>query len=180
MTDRISFDIFGISEIEQYFTDLPVEVHTAMLAKMKYLAEDLETYIVLDKLSGQVLNYISGKLVKSIRSDVEDHGEFITATISAGDSEAPYAGLHEHGGVVHSPNLTTRKSRGLPGTANALQFRDGRIRASSRAHDIPIPERSYMRSALQDQAGHIRDGLRDEFIRTMHEHLAKSASEVFR
>ncbi len=157
----ITVDIFGVDNLERLFEDLPQEVHDFMMRKMDNIALKLWDEIVFNKLNGAVLNRVSGKLADSVKYEVTDSADSVTATISAGGPGVPYAGVHEYGGTVSTQRVT------LPVTARSLQFQDGSFHASARAHAINIPERSYMRSALEDMRGQIIAELQAAYLDEM-------------
>ncbi len=165
MTDGLTIEILGAEQVERFFSDLPVEVHDFMMRKMDNIALKLWDYIVFEKLNGAVLNRRSGKLADSVVYVVDDEGPNIVATISAGGPGIPYARVHEYGGTVSTQRTT------VPVTARSLQFADGTFHAFARAHDIPIPERSYMRSALEDMRGQIIAELQMAYLDEMTKHF---------
>lgn len=96
-------------------------------------------------LSGAVLQRRSGRLAASIAVDVERSGLAATATVS---SDAPYAAIHEYGGTIPPRTI-------LPQGARALAFPwRGQQRFFKRVQlpAVTMPERSFLRSALDDTA----------------------------
>jgi hypothetical protein len=81
--------------------------------------------------------------VAEITTQVTDSGDTITGWITAGGT--PYARIHEYGGTVHIPEI-------FPVHAQALHWVNkggGEVFARhAAAHDVRIPERSYLRAAL--------------------------------
>jgi hypothetical protein len=103
--------------------------------------------LVQDKLSGDVLNSRSGKLLRSIRAEVSDDAEVISARVFS-DGSVPYAQIQEYGGRVSIPAVSAV-------IAKAMAFAyEGRLvfARSVAAHVVDIPERSYMRSSLDEFA----------------------------
>ena len=104
------------------------------------------------KLSGEVLQQRSGRLAGSIAVAIERNGLAIGATVS---SDAPYAAIHEYGGVIPAREI-------LPQSARALAFPwRGQQRFLKRVQlpAVTMPERSFMRSALEETAPDIRAAL---------------------
>jgi phage gpG-like protein len=96
-------------------------------------------------LSGDVLQRKSGRLAGSIAVDVERTGLSAIATVS---SDAPYAAIHEYGGTIPARSI-------LPRTARALAFPwRGQQRFFKRVQvpAVTMPERSFLRSALDETA----------------------------
>jgi phage gpG-like protein len=103
-------------------------------------------------LSGAVLQQRSGRLAGSIAVDIERSGLAANATVS---SDAPYAAIHEYGGVIPAHTI-------LPQSARVLAFPwRGRQRFFKRVQlpAVTMPERSFMRSALDETAPEIRAAL---------------------
>jgi len=159
--NAITVDIFGVDNLQRLFEDLPDEVHDFMMRKMDNIALKLWDEIVFNKLNGAVLNRVTGRLGDSVKYEVTDDTDSVTATISAGGPDVPYAGVHEYGGTVSTRRVT------LPVTARSLLFQDGTFHASAQAHAIPIPERSYLRSTLEDMRGQIVAELQAAFLDEM-------------
>ena len=107
-----------------------------------------------DKLAGAVLNVSSGALQASIVADVSIDGDGVHATVgSTGDVK--YAAIQEYGGRTGAHEI-------LPSKAQALAFMVGGSLRFSRKIEHPgsmIPERSYLRSSLDDMNGDITSAL---------------------
>lgn len=92
----------------------------------------------------------SGK-VADISVRVTRSGDEVTGTITAGGT--PYARIHEFGGTIHLPEI-------FPVQAQALHWVDKSgddvFARHAAAHDVVIPERSYLRSALEQREADIR------------------------
>jgi len=105
-------------------------------------------------LSGQVLQRRSGRLAASIAVDVKRAGAAITASVT---SDSPYAAIHEYGGTIPAHQI-------LPVNARALAFPwRGQQRFFKRVSlpAVTMPERSFMRRALDDTAPDIRAAIED-------------------
>jgi phage gpG-like protein len=103
-------------------------------------------------LSGAVLRQRSGRLAGSIAVDVTRVGLGASATVS---SDAPYAAIHEYGGTIPAHTI-------LPQHARALAFPwRGQQRFFKRVGlpAVTMPERSFMRSALDETMPEIRAAL---------------------
>jgi phage gpG-like protein len=87
------------------------------------------------KLSGEVLNIRSGKLIRSAHTFVEEDGNSISAVVQAG-ALAPYGAVHETGGTFTIPlhMSTSRKGKRFP----------------VRAHQATFPQRAFMAPALEE------------------------------
>lgn len=113
--------------------------------------------LIQSKLRGPVLHYITGQLFRSIQLRVTESSSAIFARLfSAGD--VVYAGIHEYGGTINIPEIR-------PVNALALRFAPGGgeaiFRMYARAHTVTMPERSFMRSSLDDMRSEIIEGMRE-------------------
>lgn len=123
------------------------------------LAIELQRYIVVNKLSGQVLNKRTGRLARSIQQRVVDTPTDIRAYVfSAGDVK--YAAIHEYGGVIPAHKVQAKN-------AQALSFMWHGKRVTVKSVQIPnvhMPERSFMRSSLRENALKIQEKIREAAI----------------
>lgn len=104
----------------------------------------LQAHVVGQKLSGQVLHVRSGTLRRSITYTVRDDADGIVGTVG---TNLEYAAIHEYGGTIHVPEIRPRQ-------AKALRFYVGGVAVfarRARAHDVHMPQRSFLRSALADR-----------------------------
>ncbi len=159
MTDEVKVEVLSIDLINRFFSGLPEEVHRAMVDSMGATLLHMKLEVMLN-LFGRVLNRKTGRLSNSVRAELGDSPETISASILAGEG-LPYARIHEYGGVIKIPETT------YPVKANALRFSDGTYHRSARAHAIPMPERSYMRSVLTQQKDYIEERIRYDFFAAM-------------
>ena len=94
------------------------------------------------KLSGEVLNVRSGALRDSVHQEVLSAPDGVFAVVG---TDLIYAAIHEYGGII------------VPQTAAALRFAiDGKWIF---AKQVTMPERSYLRSTLAEEADNIRAAL---------------------
>ena len=152
----LSVRIVGTDRVAERFRSMPESVRTALLRKVTSLTLLLEAHVKNDKLSGQVLNTVSGRLKRSIQGEVRDDGYRITGSVfSSGD--VPYASIHEFGGRTSPHDI-------FPVKAQALSFMMGGKRVFAKYVRHPgslMPERSYLRSALSDMKTQIAEEMTD-------------------
>ena len=120
----------------------------AIARKLDVLMLQLQAKIAGEKLQGQVLQHRTGKLSGSIREiPVTNDGTLITGAVEGAGGPAWYGKLHEYGGTfpLH------RKQE-----INDRLTKQGKPRKGS----ITFPERSFMRTSLEEMRGQIFDGLR--------------------
>lgn len=148
------FRIFGDQILVEKMRALPNRVRVAMTARMQEVASKFSAYVKEEKLSGQVLNVVSGKLRASIYARVYSGQSAVTmSTGSRGD--VPYAAIHEFGGHTAAHAI-------LPSKARVLQYMSGGVTMYARSVNHPgsvMPERSYIRSALADKSPEITAAL---------------------
>lgn len=124
--------------------------------------------LVKKKLTNDVLHVRTGALRRSIFSKISDDGSSkVTGTIgSSGDVK--YAGIHEFGGVIHHPGGTAYMMvDGAPRfVRNATAASNPRhVLGRTRAHNITMPERSFLRSALREMEPEINRKLNEAVAR---------------
>jgi phage gpG-like protein len=115
------------------------------------LSPELAAFIVTEKLSGQVLNKISGKLQESIAPQgtvVAD--DSITGSVLQDSDIASYGVIHEFGGQIPAR------------FGNPLMHwigRDGEDVYRHFAKGFTLPERSFMRAALEDFSPQVEEAI---------------------
>jgi len=144
----------GLEEARVRLDGLPAALDAALSAKAGELASALTDRVKADKLSGGVLNAQSGALQASIAANVAADGDEIVASVgSTGDIK--YAAIQEYGGRTAAHEI-------LPIKARALAFMNGGGLRFARKVDHPgsaIPERSYLRSSLEEMSDEIAAAL---------------------
>lgn len=157
----ITLEIRGTEQVISGLNLRLERVRVAAKSSLDAWAYELAAYIKADKLSGNPLNRRSGRLSSSVHPVTESTTDSVTAG-AGGGAGVPYAKIHEYGGTIHHPGGTAYYMSGLLGRAffvsNASAIADRLPR--TRPHDIHIPERSYMRSALREKAPSGIDALR--------------------
>lgn len=146
--------------IELKIAAIPELLRAALSKKLLALALKLERHIKEDKLSGQVLNVRSGALRRSIFTTIESRGDYVVATV-ASSSDVKYGRIHEFGGTIHVPEIFPVKAQALHFVVNGKDVFAKHVKA----HDVTMPERSFMRSALTD----MRDDIVSEIRKTVEE-----------
>lgn len=116
---KITGEVTGIREINVRILGMTDRIREELRAEMLRLTPEIQRHIQQDKLSGQSLNAVTGRLRASIGSRVYDVGNAIVGEVYS--SGVPYARIQNDGG--RTPPHTI-----LPRTAKALHFfgaRDG-------------------------------------------------------
>ena len=102
------------------------------------------------------LHVRSGNLRRSIHSVVESGGTSIKGKVSS-SGDVKYAGTHEFGGTIHVPDIVATKAKALHFVVGGKDV----FAKSVKAHDITMPERSFLRSSLEEMRGEIVGGLNE-------------------
>jgi|SRR5580704_800561 hypothetical protein len=121
--------------------------------KLRGLMFMLQSKIVSEKLSGQVLHRRTGILSGSVRAlPVTTAGNTISSGVQAGSGPAFYAAIHEQGGSRPYQIFATK--------ARALSFvtKGQRVFAQSVIRP-PLKQRAFLRPALLESAQSIHDQL---------------------
>ena len=150
--------LLGGEELVARLQALPQAAQAGVGRAMLRLAQQLQRKIQTEKLSGQVLGVRTGALRAGIDYDVDDSGAAMTVTVG---STAPYARFQEYG--------TSSSYQILPRTARALAFPwKGETRFFKKVTHPPLPERSFLRSALADFGPEIAAGTADAIDAALH------------
>lgn len=153
--------LVGDRELVARMKALPTSVAQSLRAKVEVLTIKLQAHIILDKLSGQVLNKRSGDLKASIQRKIEATELAVFGIVySAGDVK--YAKAHEFGfeGDVtvkqHTRTVVFGKEAAMPFSVGPYTMH------------MKMPERSFMRSSLKDMREEISTGLKEAAIEGAH------------
>ena len=150
-----ALEVQGLDETSARFDAYPAALQAALGAKATELATALAD-LVKDKLSGAVLNAGSGALRDSIAASVTADADGILALV-ASEGDVKYAAIQEYGGKTSAHEI-------LPVKGDVLAFVAGNGQHFARRVEHPgsvIPERSYLRSSLEDMKDEILAALAD-------------------
>ena len=130
------------------------KVQTAIVQSIGRSALRLQSEVMDNRLSGQVLNIRTGNLHRSIHQQVTSSGGLVVGEVN---TNVRYGVAHEHGfaGTVNVKDSMRqiRQAFGRP----LKSPRYVQIRAHSR--NVKLPERSFLRSALRDMKPEIEADL---------------------
>ena len=156
-----TLDVRGVDETSARFDAYPAALQAALGAKATELATALAD-LVKNKLSGAVLNTSSGALRDSIAAGVTADSDGVLASVGS-EGDVKYAAIQEYGGKTSAHEI-------LPVKGDVLAFVSGDGQRFARRIEHPgsvIPERSYLRSSLED--------MKDEILAA----LASTAAEAW-
>ena len=144
----------GLDETGARLDALPAALGAALAAKAAELSAALADRSETTSFPARVLNARSGALQDSIAAEVSASGDGVVASVgSVGDVK--YAAIQEYGGKTPAHEI-------LPTKAQALAFVAGGAQRFARKVEHPgslIPERSYLRSSLEEMRGEIVSAL---------------------
>ena len=156
-----ALEVRGLDEASARFDAYPAALQAALGAKATELATTLAD-LVKNKLSGAVLNTSSGALRDSIAAGVTADSDGVLASVGS-EGDVKYAAIQEYGGKTSAHEI-------LPVKGDVLAFVSGDGQRFARRIEHPgsvIPERSYLRSSLED--------MKDEILAA----LASTAAEAW-
>ncbi|MBV8061459.1 MAG: HK97 gp10 family phage protein [Alphaproteobacteria bacterium] len=137
-------------------------VREALIAEVKRLAISLQSYVVVNKLSGQVLKRRTGTLAASIQWRADNSGGNVSAFVGSRINEAAelkYARVHEYG---FDGTVTVREHLRMMTQAFGREVKEPRqITVHTHSRNMHVPERSYLRSSLAEMKNDVLDGIRN-------------------
>ena len=151
-----TLEVQGLDETSARFDAYPAALQAALGAKATELATALADLVKDNKLSSAVLNTRSGTLRDSIAASVTADSDGILASVGA-EGGVKYAAIQEYGGKTSAHEI-------LPVKGDVLAFVAGDGQHFARRIEHPgsmIPERSYLRSSLEDMKDEILAALAD-------------------
>jgi phage gpG-like protein len=144
----IAADLAGAPDLTERLASLSDRIRSGIDRAIGALGRELQRN-AQEKLSGQVLQRRSGRLVASIAASVVGSGDRVSAIVG---SDLPYAHAQEYGFAgtvgVHAQLRHITMAFGRPIGARTIT-----VGAYSRRMDLP--ERSFLHSALAEMAGEI-------------------------
>jgi phage gpG-like protein len=147
----ITMQIIGARELVARLDAMPGRVKDGLARAVARLGLELQRKVQAEKLTGQVLKVRTGSLRSSINTEISEAAEEVAASVG---TNIRYARIHEYG--VDHPWLIEAKA------AKALRFEiGGRTVFARSVRHPPLPERSFLRSALREMQPKIEAGLRE-------------------
>ncbi|MBV9553429.1 MAG: phage virion morphogenesis protein [Alphaproteobacteria bacterium] len=155
----IAVSIEGPTALGARFGAMPQTLARRLSQQVERLAGVLRERVERN-LSGAVLRPHSGRLAGSVAVNVERAGLAVTATVG---SDAPYAAIHEYGGVIPAREILPRSARAMAFAWRGKQRFYKRVRLPA----VTMPERSFLRSALAETAPEIRTAVEQAAVEAM-------------
>jgi HK97 gp10 family phage protein len=146
----ITVELIGDRELAARLDAMPGRVHDGLARAVTRLGRELQGKVQSEKLSGSPLKVRTGTLRSSIDVTVEDTG----TKIAAGVGTNVFYGRFQEYGVGRSWLIEARNARSL-----AFEV-GGKTIFRRRVTHPPMPERSFLRSALAEMAPAIEEELK--------------------
>ena len=143
--------------------DMRAAINSGLVRAITKLGIDLQRKVQQDELTGQMLAARSGSLKSSIDLRVDQGATAVTATVF---TDSVYAGAHEYG-FAGTVNVRASLRRITEAFGRPISGKIINVRAHSRRMDLP--ERSFLRSALEDMTPAIRDEVEASLRETVTE-----------
>ena len=153
--------IVGDEEVVTKMAHLSGRARRTITATVTRLTIKLSAKVKSDKLSGQVLKTVTGRLRRSINHRMKVSRGEITGSVG---TNVEYAAVHEFGFSgevnVRAHLREMRQAWGRPITPRQVM-----VQAHSRTANYP--ERSFLRSALKDMTPEVQKSFENEIYRAM-------------
>jgi hypothetical protein len=147
----------GLAELIARFGRQPAEQHQRMVKVMHDA-----TALVASQARANIFRLFNhpDKMQDTIDATVVDGTWEVTGTVTA--AGLPYLRIQEFGGVIQTPEIFPRAAQALhwlspasTGFSGAGASAEGVFAMHTRAHETRIPERSYLRAALDQRRAEI-------------------------
>ena len=146
--------IVGAEGVISHFLSVSGKVRGNVRDSVARLTMTLLRLVKESKLSGQVLRNVTGTLRRSINQRLEEQGSSITGSVGTNLS---YAAAHEFG--CHD-EVTVREHLRTITKAWGRELKEAvTFTVAEHAMHMNLPEKSFLRSALDDMKVEIRDEL---------------------
>ncbi len=158
---RLALEVVGVPEAQAGITGGVARMQIAAFNRMRVEMVDLRNYTIVEHMHGptgaNTVRQVTGNLVRSLVSQVEDDGTAITGVVGFPQgSPAPYARILDMGGTTRAHVIEAKKKQSLAFMA------DGRMifRRMVNHPGSNFPPRPFLESALTEQSAEIVAGLK--------------------
>ena len=154
-------ELQGQTAVIAKFGALATTVHGELARTVQALTINLQAHVQIDKLQGQVLRHITGKLSRSIETAIADNPDSIVGRVFS-NGTAPYAHRFEYGwhGEENVKSFERRQTMAFGRPIDPVT-----VTVAAFTRTANQPERSFLRSSLKDQAAAIEKALTDAVAR---------------
>lgn len=154
--NSITGTVYGDTQVVARLQAMPDKLRMKLVDAMKVQWFNLQSVIVRSKLSGQVLKRKTGNLASSINvggtntaTEFVDQGNQIIGRVG---TKVWYGAVHEYGGsfTVKAHQREVTQVFGREVTPHKVDVR---------SYTMKVPERSFLRSGLQDVSSQMREAI---------------------
>jgi phage gpG-like protein len=156
--------VLGAADVQAKFARAGLTAHDAVRDAVSRLGNELLAHVVRDKLQGQVLHVRTDNLQRAINMRLDDQESSVYAYVGV-NRTAPYGRIQELGGTTSPHDIVAKR-------AQALAFvMGGKTVVVKRVHHpgSHIPERSFLRSALDDMRPEVAQRIQAALVRAIRE-----------
>jgi phage gpG-like protein len=147
----ITARLVGDDAVLAWLRATPDAIASGIGRAISQLGIELQRKVQEDELSGQILAARCGSLRSSIGMEVDEDSERVSATVF---SDSRYAYAHEYG-FAGTVDVRASLRRMTEAFGRPISEKTINVRAYRRRMDLP--ERSFLRSALEDMDPAIRE-----------------------
>lgn len=158
---QVTGSVIGRDEVVAKLQRAGSTAHQAIYKLVNELGLRLLAHVKADKLSDQVLHVRTGRLRRSINLQMTDNGSEVIASVG---TNVVYARIHEFGGKTSPHVIEAKNGKALRFESNGMVYYRQRVNHPG----SKMPERSFLRSSLEDMRAYI------------HERLAQGVANVMR
>ena len=158
------------ADLGKKFKDFIPKIQSGVQKEIMRLALKM-TRVVMGKLNGDVLKVRTGRLRRSIHPEWEFRAGYSGATVG---TNVEYAGINEYGGIIQSKERMQKMyfKTGRDGTVGSKFVKKSKSNfvqeAPRKAHEIHMPERSFLRSALREMNPEIMEELQKAIAKELN------------
>jgi phage gpG-like protein len=157
--------VVGDKETIARLKGAPPKVLDRLRKAVTILTIKLQRKVKQDKLSGQVLHVRTGTLRRSINQKVESKNSKIIGTVG---TNVHYAAIHEFGFKgTETVKAHVRRVKSRDYFRGKRKVAVGIALVSAHTRKMDMPQRSFLRSSLQDMKDDIRSTLQDAVNKAM-------------
>ena len=162
----ITGQLIGVEKVAERFDKARNGIIPAMETQMYRIVARLNADVVKNKLSGQALKVRTGTLRRSITQQVRSDTAGVTGIVG---TNVEYAAIHEYGfnGMVNVKEHLRRTKAQMSLKGIKSRGAQGAITVKAHSRHVNFPERSFLRSAMEEN----RQEIMQEMSRSVAEVL---------
>ena len=148
---NVAVQVVGTDTVAAWLQAMPDKLRVRLNENITRFMIYIQSYIRINKLSGNPLNRRSGNLSESITPEVTSSESGVVGSVFVKEGPArKYGAIHEFGGTVNVP-AHLRMMKTVFGEATEP------YPVEVRAHTAVYPERSYVRTGVRENADRFRE-----------------------